>query len=223
MPSSSNKAPMSEEQRKIVSECIKKWHAENKGTPEYIEHQRKASMAGHKKFATNKTYRKKVAKAMSKGIRAAKDNPESKAKAREAALANPYFNGEKNAEVVRAAWTEERRQKARERMIAYNKSKAGRKMASKRQKKTLSDPATKQRWMDGRDKWISEHKEWRSELSRKTFAPIAAENHRRAEQRKAISCWREMYHNGGTPIVKPLPHQPQEYYDDLDEFFGEFF
>ena len=105
--------------------------------------------------------------------------------------------------------------------IKYNKSKAGRKMASKRSKKTMSDEAIKQRWIDGQIAWHINHPEARIEHAEKHFQPYNNERHRRAEQRKSIKWYREEYKKGIKPIVKPLPDQPQEYYDELDEFFAE--
>lgn len=150
------------------------------------------------------------------------NTPEEKARRRATALKNPYFNGEKNGELhTRDKWTEEHREKVRQRMIKYNKSKAGRKMASKRSKKTMSDEAIKQRWIDGQIAWHINHPEARIEHAEKYFQPYNNERHRRAEQRKSIKWYREEYKKGIKPIVKPLPDQPQEYYDELDEFFAE--
>ena len=203
---------------KKIGESKKKWCAEHRNDPAYIEHQKKASAARHKKYDNNKAYKKRLGKAISKAV----NNPKELARRREAALKNPYFNGERNGELhTKDKWTDEHREKVSKRITKYNKSKAGKKMASKRSKKTLSDAATKQRWMDGKEAWYAEHPEVRVEHAKKHLQPHNDERHRLAEQRKSIRWWREAYKNGQKPIVKPLPDQPQEYYDELDEFFAE--
>ena len=128
------------------------------------------------------------------------NTPEEKARRRATALKNPYFNGEKNGELhTKDKWTEEHREKVRQRMIKYNKSKAGR----------------------GQIAWHLKHPEARIEHAEKHFQPHNNERHRQAEQRKSIKWYREEYKKGIKPIIKPLPDQPQEYYDELDEFFAE--
>lgn len=150
------------------------------------------------------------------------NTPEELARRRAAALKNPYFNGEKNGELhTRDKWTEEHREKIRKHIVKYNKSKAGRKMASKRSKALMKDEATKQRWIDGQIAWHINHPEARIKHAEKYFQPHNNERHRLAEQRNSIKWWREQYKEGIKPIVKPLPNQPQEYYDELDEFFAE--
>lgn len=138
---------------------------------------------------------------------------------------NPYFKaGVARPGTKKGEWTEEHLVNVRKRIIAYNKSKAGRKMASKRSKKTLSDPATKQRWMDGKDKWYEEHPEVRQAHAEKYFAPHNQARHIKAEKRKAIERAREMYRTSNVkPIIKPLKNQSDEYYDALDDFFAEGF
>lgn len=150
------------------------------------------------------------------------NTPKEKARRRKEALKNPYFNGEKNGELhTRDKWTEEHREKVRQRMIKYNKSKAGREMASRRSKKTMSNEATKQRWIDGQIAWYLEHPEARIEHAEKHFQPHNERRRREAEQRKSVKLWREQYKKGERPIVKPIPNQEQEYYQELDDFFGE--
>lgn len=203
---------------KKISEAKKKWCAEHRNDPEYIERQKKASAAHHKKYDNNKAYRKRLSQALKKVT----NTPEEKARRRALALANPYFNGERNGELhTKDKWTDEHKENVSKHITKYNKSKAGRKMASRRSKKTLSDEATKQRWMDGKDAWYAEHPEVRKAHAKKYLQPHNDERHRRAEQRKSIKWWREQYSRGEKPIVKPLPDQPQEYYDELDEFFAE--
>ena len=94
-------------------------------------------------------------------------------------------------------------------------------MASKRSKKTMSDEAIKQRWIDGQIAWHIKHPEARIEHAEKHFQPHNNERHRRAEQRKSIKWYREEYKKGIKPIVKPLPDQPQEYYDELERICTE--
>lgn len=203
---------------KKISEAKKKWHAEHKDDPEYRERQRIASAARHKKYDKNRAYQRRVGKAISKSI----NTPEEKERRRKLALSNPYFNGERNHESnTRENWTDEHLASVKKHITKYNKSKKGRKMASKRQKKALTDEAVKQRWMDGKEAWYERHPEVRIEHAKKYLQPHNDERHRLAEQRKSIKWWREAYKSGQKPIVKPLPNQPQEYYDELDEFFAE--
>lgn len=150
------------------------------------------------------------------------NTPEEKARRRAAALKNPYFNGERNGELhTRDKWTEEQRENVRKRIIKYNKSRAGKRMASKRSKALLKDEAVKQRWIDGQIAWHINHPEARIEHVEKHLKPHNERRHREAEQRNSIRWWREEYKKGEKPPVKPLPDQPQEYYDELDEFFAE--
>lgn len=203
---------------KKISEAKKKWCAEHKDDPDYIERQKKASAARHKKYDKNKAYQKRVGKAIRKTI----DTPEEKARRRELALKNPFFNGEKNHTLsTKDKWTEEHRKNVVKHITKYNKSRAGRKMASRRSKKLMTDEAVKQRWIDGQIAWHLRHPEVRIEHAKKYLQPHNDERHRLAEQRKSIKWYREEYKKGLKPIVKPLPDQPQEYYDDLDDFFAE--
>lgn len=206
---------------KSFSRAKKKWCAEHKNDPEYLARQRKASAAFHKKYDKNKAYQKQVGEK----IREKLNTPEEKEKRKKLALANPYFNGERNGEfTTKEHWTEEHLANVRKHIIKYNKSKAGRKMASKRSKKTLSDPATKQRLMDGKDKWYGEHPEVRQAHAEKYLAPHNQARHDKAEKKKAIERARDMYKTSNVkPIIKPLPNQPDEYYDALEDFFAEGF
>lgn len=138
---------------------------------------------------------------------------------------NPLFQpGETHIRMTRDKWTPERLEKTRQRMIKWNKSKAGRKMASKRSKKMLSDEATKQRWMDGRDRWHEEHPEARQKHAETFFQPHNEARHIKAQKRHSIERAREMYRTSNVkPIIKPLPNQSDEYYDALDDFFAEGF
>lgn len=201
------------------NEGNKKWHAEHKNDQDYIESRKRGSATRHKKYDNNKAYQKRVGKAISQTV---KNNPEELERRRQTALKNPYFNGELNATVsTKEKWTEEHRKNCVKHITKYNKSKAGRAMASRRAKKLMKDEATKQRWMDGKEAWYAEHPEVRIQHAKKYLQPYNDERHRQAEQRKSIQWWREEYKKGAKPIIKPLPNQPQEYYEDLDEFFAE--
>lgn len=153
------------------------------------------------------------------------NDPAYREQLRQRALKNPYFNGEKN-HIVASNWTEEHRAKCSQHMIKYNKSRAGRKMASKRQKEYFKDPANRQKLADIR---LNEPKDSNVNKARikhgyTTFQKDNQERHMLAEKKKAIERAREMYRsNNVKPIIKPLPNQPDEYYDALDEFFAEGF
>ena len=166
--------------------------------------------------------RRKHSKATKAKMRASASTPEERERRRKVALANPYFNGKRNGELhTKDKWTEKQKENVKKRITKYNKSKAGKKMASKRSKALLKDEAVKQRWIDGQIAWHIEHPEARIKHVEKHLQPYNEERHRRAAQRNSIRWWREEYKKGIKPVVKPLPDQPQEYYDELDEFFAE--
>lgn len=152
------------------------------------------------------------------------DDPKYKAGQRKLALANPYFNGELNHTLsTKDKWTEEHRQNSIKHITKYNQSKAGKKMASKRQKAYFKQGDARLRMAELRRNEDPNclRRQGARERGYGYFQKWNQERHEQAERRKSIRWWREMYKNGGKPPIKPLPNQPQEYYDDLDEFFAE--
>lgn len=207
---------------KKISEAKKKWAAEHKNDPAFIEQMRRASAARHKKYDNDKKFRKRASERRKQYI---KDHPEVREKSRELALQNPFFNGERNAEAG-SIWTEESRENARKRIIKYNKSRAGRKMASKRQKAYFKDPANRQKMSDFRKNEPKDSNVNKARIKHgyTTFQKTNQERHQKALKKHAIERAREMYQTGNVkPIIKPLPNQPDEYYDRLDDFFCEGF